>query len=116
MKPKKDFENGARAAAGIAADYATTHEYRLDDCILMKLNLIRRAKPRRNNRKVEPAENAWTRGCATALAEIHALLAGGNDSSGVRSVAKTSGITIANAKSAGCSTFTLRELKKAGIT
>lgn len=44
-----EFERGARAAADVAAQYNATssHPYRLDDCILGKLNLRQRV-PRRN--------------------------------------------------------------------
>ncbi len=43
----KGFITGAQAAASVANSYTTTHPYRLDDCILSKLN-IRKTKPRKN--------------------------------------------------------------------
>lgn len=45
------FRRGAEAAAGLAGEYngSTTHPYRLDDCILGKLNM-REGKPRKNTR------------------------------------------------------------------
>lgn len=51
---KTAFRRGAAAAAGIASemyDGCSTHEYRLDDCILSKMNL-RNGKPRKNKRRV----------------------------------------------------------------
>lgn len=42
------FYRGVRAAAALAAEYPTTHPYRLDDCIEGKLNVPgARARPRR---------------------------------------------------------------------
>lgn len=59
--------------------------------------------------------DAWSRGFATALAESHRLLLRGNDSTGVRKIARDAGLTLASARTAGVSDFDLRELKKAGI-
>jgi hypothetical protein len=44
---KAEFRRGAEAAAAIAADYNATssHPYRLDDCILSKLNLSNQVRP-----------------------------------------------------------------------
>ena len=44
-----EFRRGAEAAAAMAEQYnaGSSHEYRLDDCILGKLNL-RDGKPRKN--------------------------------------------------------------------
>lgn len=41
------FIAGVRCAASEAAQYPTTHPYRLDDCIEMKLNVTKRKRPRR---------------------------------------------------------------------
>lgn len=57
----------------------------------------------------------WICGFATALAEMHRRLLGGNDSAGVCEVARHAGLTIAVAKSAGVEEFDLRELRKAGL-
>jgi hypothetical protein len=54
-------------------------------------------------------------GAAVALAELHRLLLGGNDSSGVCSVARSIGLTIKVAKACGADPFDWRELKKAGV-
>lgn len=47
------YEAGAAAAADHADQYngSTTHEYRLGDCILGKMN-IRKGKPRKNERRI----------------------------------------------------------------
>lgn len=109
-----DFRRGAIAAAAVATDYVTTHPYRLDDCILGKLNL-RDAKPRKNRRQLPAQDVAWNRGVATALAEIHRRLLQGNDSTSVRAVASTCGLTMALAKKIGISPYDLKELRKAGV-
>lgn len=114
----RGYIRGARAAADQADKYngSTVHPYRLGDCILGKLNVPgSRSRPRRNEQKLQPPDDAWTVGFSTALAEIHRLLAGGNCSSGICEVARNAGVTLASAKTAGCSPFDLRELKRAGV-
>jgi len=51
---QEGFQAGAEAAAEIADGYnaSTTHEYQLGDCILCKLNLTKRKKPRRNSKRI----------------------------------------------------------------
>jgi len=51
---KTAFRRGVEAAAGVAADYdsASTHAYLVSDCILCKLNMTRRLRPRKNKRRV----------------------------------------------------------------
>jgi len=51
---QEGFQVGAEAAAEIADGYnaSTTHEHRLGDCILCKLNLTKRKKPRRNGKRI----------------------------------------------------------------
>lgn len=41
------FLAGVRCAASVAASYETTHPYRLDDVIEMKLNVSHRKRPRK---------------------------------------------------------------------
>ena len=113
--PDNGFERGIRAAAELAVQFPTTHAYRLDDVILCKFNIIRRVKPRKNNRKVPPTDDTWLAGFAVALAEMHRRLLGGNDSRGVRDTARDAGLTLEVAKRVGVSPFDLRELKKAGV-
>ena len=50
---KTAFRRGVEAAAGVAADYdyLSTHAYRVSDCILSKLNMTKREKPRKNKRR-----------------------------------------------------------------
>ena len=112
----KDFKKGVRAAACVASDYngSTTHPYRLDDCIAGKLN-VGRLRPRRNKKRLQDPKDAWICGLATGLAEMHRRLLGGNDSKGVVEVARNCGVTIYSAKSAGVSSFDLKELRRAGV-
>ena len=117
MTPKpNNFQLGAKAAAAVADMYnaSSSHPYRLGDCILAKLNIGKR-KPRINKQPSRIERDTWLIGFATALAEMHRRLLGGNDSQSVRAVAKNVGLTIKSARAAGVSAFDLRELKKAGI-
>lgn len=111
-----EFQRGARAAADVARSYnsTSTHPYRLDDCILAKLNVSRR-KPRLNRKVQRNDRDVWLSGFAVALAEMHRRLVGGNDSTGVCEVARVSGLTLKSARAAGVSAFDLKELKRAGI-
>ena len=111
-----EFQRGVRAAADVAQSYdsTSTHPYRLDDCILAKLNVSRR-KPRRNRQVQRNERDAWLSGFAVALAEMHRLLVGGNDSTGVCEVARGAGLTLTSARAAGVSVFDLKGLKKAGV-
>jgi hypothetical protein len=114
---RDDYVRGVEAAAGVIEQYnsSTTHPYRLDDCVLCKLNVTKRAKPRRNTTKLASPKDTWVQGFATALAEMHRRLLGGNDSDGVRAVACEAGITLAIAKKAGVSSYDWRELRRAGV-
>lgn len=111
-----EFKRGVLAAAAVADDYNSTsiHGYRLGDCIAWKFNATRR-KPRKNKHVLEAPGNAWIKGFATALAEMHRLLIAGGDSAGVRAVAKGACLTLAMARAAGVSPFDLKELRKAGV-
>ena len=60
-------------------------------------------------------EKAWIRGFCTALAEMHRLLLGGCNSSGVRGVAKAAAVSLREAKQAGVPEYDLAELVKAGV-
>jgi hypothetical protein len=112
-----DFKKGARAAASVASDYdsATTHPYKLGDCILIKLNIDQRNKPRLNKKRTQNPDDAWTCGLVMGIAEMHRRLLGGSDSAGVREVARNSGLTIASAKAAGASSFDWKQLRRAGV-
>lgn len=51
---KAAFRRGAEKAAAVASDMydgCSTHKYRIDDCVLSKMNL-RSEKPRKNERRV----------------------------------------------------------------
>lgn len=50
---RRAYEAGAAAAADHADQYngSTTHEYRLGDCVLGKMN-IRKGKPRKNEQRI----------------------------------------------------------------
>lgn len=112
-----EFQRGVRAAAHVAEMYdgSSTHQYRLGDCILGKLNVGNRKKPRRNRRAIRQPGDTWILGFATALAEMHRRLVHGNDSTSVCAVARAAGITLKLASGAGVSAFDLKELKRAGI-
>lgn len=111
------FAIGALAAAAVAGDYdgESTHGFRLGDCVLAKLNLLGRAKPRRNRRRVEHPDRAWVRGFATALAEVYRLLADGSEAAGIRAIARAAGIDLASARKAQVSAYDLRALARAGV-
>lgn len=112
-----EFQRGAIHAADLADQYnsSSSHPYRLGDCILAKMNIIGRVKPR-INRKARPSErDAWQVGFAVALSEVHRRLLNGNDSTSTREVARVAGVTIKSARAAGVSDYDLRELKKAGV-
>lgn len=110
---RADFARGVKAAADVAAQYNRTssHPYRLDDCILTKLN-VTCGTPRPNRVKQPRSDDTWFRGFAVGLAEMHRRLAGGT---GVCEAARNAGLTLARARIAGVSSYDLRELKKAGV-
>lgn len=113
---QSEFQRGVQAAADVARSYdsTSTHPYRLDDCILAKLNVSRR-KPRRNRQVQRNERDAWLSGFSVALTEMHRLLIRGNDSTGVCKVAGAAGLTLKSARAAGVSAFDLKELKRAGV-
>lgn len=111
---KLNWRAGVQAAAHIADEYngSTTHDYRLGDCILGKLNAVARAKPRKNERRIQDPKEAWLHGFAVALAEVHRL---SGNSSGIVEAARVAQLTLAEAKKAGTDPYDLRELRRAGI-
>ena len=117
MRCPAEYQRGAEAAAAWADEYngSTIHAYRLGDCILGKMNLLKRDKPRRNERKLEHPEFAVIQGIALGLAEMHRRLVNGNDSTCVCEVARATGITIALCKKAGVAPFDWKELQRAGV-
>lgn len=52
---RKAWKAGVRAAAGVAADYdyLSSHVYLVSDCILGKLNVGSRSRPRKNRRRAD---------------------------------------------------------------
>jgi hypothetical protein len=110
----KEFVRGVLAAAAVAEMYnsSSTHEYRLDDCIAMKLNVVGRKRPRRNKKRVENPADTFVRGVALALAEMHRL---GASSSNVVDVAHDAGLDVKVLKLSGVDLFDQKELKKAGL-
>lgn len=102
----------------LATDYATTHPYRLDDCILGKLNQSSRKRPRKNPAKLpdlqqteQALRNEWVRGFVVALAEVHRL---SGNSSAICDVARDAGVTIAMARKLA-DLYDYRQLEKAGV-
>jgi hypothetical protein len=61
---RRGYVAGVMAAAALAAEYPTTHPYRLDDCIECKLNVTSRKKPRRRltTKKASPTKVKTKRG------------------------------------------------------
>lgn len=115
---RADFVRGARAAADVVAAYnvATSHPYRLDDCLLIKLN-VKCGTPRPNRAKQPQPEDMWFRGLAAGLAAMNRRVIGGKgaDATGVRDAARAAGLTLARARVAGVPAYDLRELRKAGV-
>jgi hypothetical protein len=64
---------------------------------------------------VKKCDLDWIAGFAVGLAEMHRLLIGGCNSSGVVVTARNAGLTLKLAKQAGVSDFDLKELRKAGV-
>ncbi len=64
---------------------------------------------------MKESEKAWIRGFATALAEMHRLLLGGSNSSGVCAVARGAHLSYRAAQQAGVSAYDMSELTKAGV-
>ncbi len=112
----REFARGARAAADLAHNYdsSSTQEYRLDDCILAKMNL-RRTRPRRNRVRQESPAHAWMRGFAMALGEVHALLVDGNHEKAIREICRAAGVDLAALRAAGVVAYDMRRLRKAGV-
>lgn len=115
---RSDFARGAKAAADVAATYNATssHPYRIDDCVLIKLN-VKCGTPRPNRAKQARPDDVWFRGYAAGLATMNRRIIGGTgaDATGVCEAARAAGLTIARAKAAGVSSYDLRELKRAGV-
>lgn len=109
-----DFKKGVHAAASVIGDFSgsTTHLFRLDDVVLCKLNVVKRKRPRKNKKALQPPDEAWNCGLATALAEVHRR---GGNSTTIVEVANNCGLTLAVAKADGVSAFDWKELKRAGV-
>jgi len=110
----RDWIKGVEAAASLASEYdsSSTHEYRLEDCILCKLNVTNLKKPRRNRDRLQHPNFAFTAGMVLALAEVHRMY---GCSSTIVSVAKDAGITLAIARASGVDAYDWRELRRAGV-
>ena len=112
-----EYRRGATAAAEIADGYnaSTTHDYRLGDCVLAKINL-RRGRPRRNTKRIEDPASAWIRGFAAALVLMHARLLHGADAEGVRAAARSAALSLADFRRAGVIASDLRVLRRARVS
>jgi hypothetical protein len=115
FKMNPDWVKGVLDAAAVAAEYdsSSTHPYRLEDCIACKLNVVGRAKPRKNTRRVKDPNEAWLMGAAMTLGEMY--YADGRVREVVQQVARALGITLKSAKAAGCDAFDLKRLRAAGV-
>lgn len=109
----KEYLRGVRDAAVIADDYnsSTIHRYRLGDCILAKLNVIK-GEPRKNKNPTRTYQAGEVCGMALALAEINRKH---DQPSIVREVAREAGLTIAEMREAGVDSYDLKELRKVGV-
>jgi hypothetical protein len=76
---------------------------------------LRSVPPRRNRRRVEDPDNAFVRGLAAGVAEMHRQLIADGDSAGVRSVIRAAGLTLDRMRAAGVSPIDLRRLRRAGV-
>ena len=114
MKKDSDFVRGVKTAAALAGEYngSTTHAYRLDDCILGKLNIDKRKMPRKNKKKLQDPNDAWTCGFVVALAESNRHIP---NHVVCCEAASNANITIAVAKKAGVDPYDWRELRRAGV-
>ena len=111
----EEFRKGAEAAAGVldgcGFNATTTHAFRLDDVVLCKLNLTKRARPRQNKEKLDHPKVALVQGMCLALAEVAVLVP-----TSTREIARAAGITIAFAKACGVDAYDWKRLQKAGVT
>lgn len=106
---REGFREGAVAAAEIASTYddTTTHDLRLGDCVLAKMNLIE-GDPAENEQRIQRPEDALILGFVLALSEVAAGYP-------VKKVAKDAAITIALARASGAEKHDLDRLKAAGV-
>ncbi len=112
-----DVSRGVKAAADLLEQYdsSSTHTHKLGDCVLHKFNL-RKAKPRKNQKRVPNTDHAWTCGFATALAEVYRLLLNGHEPKGICAIAAAAGVDLATLRRAGVSEFDVRALRRAGLS
>lgn len=101
------FKQGVKAAAAVASAYnsVSAHQFRLDDCILMKLNVSRRRNPRKNRH----AEDKWLCGFGLAMAELSRTL---GRPSAIKTIMREAGVTIPMLKRAGLDEYDLNELQQ----
>ena len=112
----RQFRRGALAAADVASTYdaSTTHDHRLGDCILAKLNL-RALQPRRNRNRLESPDHAFVRGLAAGVAEMHRQLIASGNSPVVQAIIRGAGLSLDDMREAGVPDFDLRRLRRAGV-
>lgn len=111
-----EWERGVLDAASVADQYngSTTHPFRLGDCVAGKLN-VGRAKPRRNKAKLENPADAFLRGFALGLVEMHGLLIAAGHDAGLCKVAREAGLTLAEARRVGLLPDDIKRLRRAGV-
>lgn len=110
---RKAYERGVKVAAELAGDYdsSSTHPYRLEDCILGKLNVPGAPLDARRNKhaKKNNVDDSWDRGFGIALAEVNRRWA---HPTLVAAIVRDEGLTIAKFKKAGLAEFDLKQLRK----
>lgn len=91
------YRDGATHAADIADQYnsSTTHDHRIGDCVLAKMNL-RRARPRRNGRKLPSAADVERRVDEAMIRGIALALSDDTDRTRVQRVCRGAGLTVAD--------------------
>ena len=109
MIKKSELRRGIEMAADIASQYNATssHLYRLDDCILGKLNATRRKKPRKNPRAINPVRE-WFRGYATALAGVVRVVGPALG----KTIMQNDNFTVADLRRAKLDGFDMRQIRK----
>ena len=113
------YTRGVIAAADVASQYnrSTSHPYRLDDCILDKLNVTKRKKPRKNTEKLPSTEDTLLLGFGLGLVEMLAQFGGAGQETGGAfcRAAASRGLTLKVARRLGMMSGDVDRLKRAGV-
>lgn len=113
-----EYERGARVAASLAGEYdgCSTHAYRLEDCVLGKMNLLHdRKRPRRNPKRsrVTRLSPGFKVGFAQALATL--VVVPGIHPSWFRILCAREKITLALLRTMGMPAGIISALRGVGV-